>query len=175
MSGRLKQIQVTYDTVQDRILLRMNTSVRAEFLVWLTRRFVMLAWPPLVNILASTVEVGVQSTPEAKKAVLAFQHENAIEKADFSKKYAEDATTWPLGKEPMLVVAMDIRRLGPDQYSFTFRPADGRQFQMTLSQSTVHSLCKLLQDATRKANWGLNLDLGEVRPATPATARPILQ
>ena len=172
MSGKLKQIQVTYDTIQDRILLRMNTSDQAEFSVWMTRRFVMLAWPALVNLLSSAADIGVQSTPEAKKAVLAFQHESAIEKADFSKKYEEDAVNWPLGKEPMLIMAMDIRRLGPDQHSFSFRPADGRQFQITLSRSTIHSLCKLVQDAARKADWGLKL---EFLDAPPPEARPVLQ
>lgn len=93
----IRQVQLVYNEEQDRLLLRFATVDQAEFRFWLTRRFVKRWWGLLTKMLAWDGMVMQQSTPLAKQAMVAFQHERHTADADFKQPLANSATSFPLG------------------------------------------------------------------------------
>ncbi len=162
MSQRLHQIQLAYKPEQDRLLLRARTSSGAEYRIWLTRRFVARIWPLLLRALASDPGVTSQHTPETRDAVLAFQHERALSRVDFSEHYDEQVSDLPLGEEPVLASSLDSRQGPGDTHVFTFRSSTDQSVQLRLHKGMLHAFCKLLQDTASKAEWGLSLKVIDV-------------
>lgn len=173
--SRLKQIQSSYRPVQDRLLIRFSTTDRAEFSLWFTRRFVGLIWPPMMQILSSSGLVKSMETPQARQVTLGFEHQVALSKADFSSKYEENAVSWPLGKEPLLIVTLEIKKTNENQFTFCFRHQQGRSLNILLQRETIHSLCKLLIEASEKGGWKLGLKLTQPTLETPVHETPTLQ
>src|SRR5688572_24571546 len=108
---KLHQIKVDYDPEQDRLLMLISTSDSAEIRAWLTRRFVKLLWPLLVKLAEeSSPRISAQSNPEARKAMLGMEHEEAVTRADFSKPYAQGGRSTPLGEAPLLLARIQTAR-----------------------------------------------------------------
>ena len=85
---KLHQLKVDYDAEQDRLLMLIATSEGVELRMWLTRRFVKLLWPLLVKLAEeASPRISTQANPEARKALLGIEHQQAVQKADFSKAY----------------------------------------------------------------------------------------
>ena len=97
---RLHQLKIEFVPEHDRLMMRLSTDNGAEVLLWLTRRCVKRLWPLLVNMAQATPEIVVQPNPEARRALLGFQHEKAVRQADFSRPYEEAARERPLGTQP---------------------------------------------------------------------------
>ncbi|MEP1028816.1 MAG: hypothetical protein ABJI62_03900, partial [Alphaproteobacteria bacterium] len=65
MTKRLHQMTVTYVPTEDRMMLRIATSEKTEYRLWLTRRFIAAMWPALGGQLAQTADLsGLR--PQAK-------------------------------------------------------------------------------------------------------------
>ena len=56
MTAPLHQLTLTFDPVEDRILLRIGTADNTEYRLWLTRRFLKVLWEALMKILDRTIE-----------------------------------------------------------------------------------------------------------------------
>ena len=173
--AKLKQIQSVYDPLQDRLLVRFSTTDNAEFPLWFTRRFVQLIWKPMVQILASGIAAEATLSPQAQQATLGFEHQAALSKANFSSKYEESAERWPLGKSPLLVVTLEIKKTSEDHFTFSFRPREGLALNVVMQRDTIHSLCKLLIEASEKGDWQLGLRLVSHPQSIPMHTSPTLQ
>ena len=156
---KLHQIQVKFTPLEDRLLLRVQTEDRSEFRFWLTRRFVKTLWPVLVKMLAADRTVRSQSDPQARQAVLSFQHQAAVERSDFETKYRQAVAATPLGEAPVLLYdfALAERALHP---VLCLRPGQGPGIELTLTGTMLHSLCHLLADAVAGAGWDMRLKIG---------------
>ena len=90
MTSALHQITMSHSTEEDRLLLRISTLDKAEFRFWLTRRFVNILWPALMKVLEKENPAARKNLmPEAKKAVVAMEHQDAVAAADFSRSHYE--------------------------------------------------------------------------------------
>ena len=56
MSAPLHQLTLTFDPVEDRMLLRIGTAENTEYHLWLTRRFIKVLWEALMKTLDRTIE-----------------------------------------------------------------------------------------------------------------------
>ncbi|HEY4375282.1 MAG TPA: hypothetical protein VGN52_25385 [Burkholderiales bacterium] len=169
----IHQLQVAFDAAEDRVLFRLSTTAGDEFRVFLTRRFVKLLWPHLLHGLESKVAV-TTAAPEARREVLAFEHDRAIREADFSKPFAEARTeaprNFPLGDKPFVAAQGNVRVERAGAYKLTLNPAQGRGVEIGLDDRLMHSFCRLLESAVRTAEWDLELS-GRV-PEAGAEAVP---
>jgi hypothetical protein len=156
---RLHQLKVEYRPEEDRLLMRLATDTGAEVLLWLTRRCIVRLWPVLLNMAQAVPEVQLQQNPEARKALLGFQHEKAIQKANFSKPYEEAERERPLGTEPLLITRIQPRRDQQGRNVLGLLPAAGQGVHLTLDDSLLHGLMKLLQNAVQKSEWSIDLAL----------------
>ena len=166
---RLHQLSVGFDPEQDRLLMRIATSTQSEFRLWLTRRYVKLLWPALLQLVDSTAPPAArapsQATPQAQQAVRAFAHEEAISRADFSKPYEADERETPLGADPILLSRMETGTNAAGQRLLSMHPREGQGVNLTLDPVLLHSLLRMIHAAAKKADWQLALTLPETSPA----------
>jgi len=164
----LHQVNLQYDRLEDRALLRLSTVARAEFRFWLTRRFVRALWPALLGALEA--QGPGPADPSARGAVLSFRHEAALGQGDFATPYQPDAIEFPLGEAPLLLGQASLKS-GPDgRPILCLLPAGGRGIEVALGPVLLHSLCQLLRDVAEKADWDLGLAVAPA-PRPPSASR----
>ncbi len=171
---RLHQLKIEFNAEHDRLLVRLATDSAAEVLVWLTRRCVKRLWPLLINMAQTAPEIALQPNPEAKRALLGFQHEKAIRQADFTRPYEEAQRERPLGQNPLLVTRIQPRRDQQGRHVLGLLPTVGQGVHLTLDENLLHGLMKLIQNAVARADWDLALQLpaGMVIQPTEEGGRP---
>ena len=166
---KLHQLKVDYDAEQDRLLMLIAASEDVELRLWLTRRYVKLLWPLLVKLAEeASPRIRTQANPEARKALLGIEHQQAVQKADFSKAYAEQPRNTPLGAEPPLLGRIQTGRDRKGLPVLALHPAEGQGVTLTLDSVLLHSLCRLLQSAVKKSGWDLELKLPGAESPAPA-------
>ncbi len=162
---RLHQIKIDYVSEQDRLLMQLATSEEMEVRVWMTRRFVKLLWPLLVKLAEeANPRIRTQPDPEARRALLGLEHEQAMSRADFSKPYDDSVRAMPLGDEPLLLARIQTGHDPSGQPLVAMHPVDGQGVTLTLDSVLLHSVCRLLQAAVTKSDWDMELKLPGVGP-----------
>jgi hypothetical protein len=171
---RLHQLKIEFNAEHDRLLMRLATDNAAEVLAWLTRRCVKRLWPLLINMAQTAPEIALQPNPEAKRALLGFQHEKAIRQADFTRPYEEAQRERPLGQNPLLVTRIQPRRDQQGRHVLGLLPTVGQGVHLTLDENLLHGLMKLIQNAVARADWDLELQLpaGMVTQPSEEGGRP---
>ncbi|MBK5103275.1 MAG: hypothetical protein JJE42_03425 [Burkholderiales bacterium] len=156
---RLHQLKLDFIPEQDRLLLRLSTDNQLEMRLWLTRRALRLLWPLLVQMVRSSPEVAQQPNPQARDALVGMQHEQALSQANFTAPFEETQRAMPLGAEPVLVVRIRTDKDARGNLVLGLLPQQGQGIHLTLDNTLLHSLCKLLQNAVAKTDWDIVLEL----------------
>lgn len=154
---KIRQVKIEFNAEQDRLLARFSTDEGAEMRLWLTRRSVRLLWPILIKMAESSPAIATQAAPEARKALLGMEHEKALAQADFATPYKEEAASYPLGVEPILVSRMNSGRSPDGQNVLMLSSREGQGLNLGLDYKLVHGITRLLHDAVAKAEWDLSL------------------
>jgi len=165
---RLHQIRIDYQPEHDRLLLRVNTDEGAELRFWLTRRFVKGLWPVLLKAAETVGEARAQSDPNVRKAMLEFEHEKALQQADFATPY-KAASNLPLGAEPLLLTRLRAQPDGRGNVVFAMHPAQGQGMDLAMDTMLLHSFTRLIQGAVATTDWDIRVDL-PVAPSAHAHA-----
>ena len=169
---KLHQLKVDYNAEQDRLLMLIAASDAVELRMWLTRRFVKLLWPLLVKLAEeASPRIRTQANPEARKALLGIEHQQAVQKADFSKAYEAKPRNMPLGEEPLLLGRIQTGHDRKGQPVLAMHPAEGQGVTLTLDAVLLHSVCRLLQAAVKKSGWDMELKLPGTDAAPAADER----
>lgn len=163
MSG-LHQIQLRYDALEDRALLRVTTTERSEFRFWITRRYARLLWAALNGAAARGGPAAAQPAPEARKAVLAFEHEAAVSKADFATRFQDQGLSTPLGTAPLLLARIKCAPIDDARVLLAMHPREGQGIEVRLDRTLLHSLMKLLTEAARAGEWDLDMRMEIPQP-----------
>ena len=162
---RLHQLKVDYDAEQDRLLMLVATNEGVELRLALTRRFVKLLWPLLVKLAEeASPRIKSQANPDARRALLGLEHEQAVSKADFSKPFEEIPRTTPLGEAPLLLARIQTGHDRNGQPVVALHPAQGQGITLTFDSVLLHSVCRLLQAAVKKSDWDMELKLPGTEP-----------
>ena len=173
---KLHQLKVDYNAEEDRLLMLIATSDGVELRMWLTRRFVKLLWPLLVKLAEeASPRIRTQANPEARKALLGIEHQQAVQKADFSKAYEPKPRSMPLGEEPLLLGRIQTGHDRKGQPVVALHPAEGQGVTLTFDSVLLHSVCRLLQAAVKNSGWDMELKLpgAEPQPAEERASRTI--
>lgn len=162
MATSISQLNLDYDPLADRMLLSVSTSDRQEYQIWITRRFLNILWPVLIKILESDPAVKTHSESQTRKAVMSLRHEKAVSDTNFAKPYTGTlATSRPLGNEPLLPASAKLRGLETNSSVLSIHGADGRGIELNTNSQIMHSLCSLLVRVAARAEWDLELQIGE--------------
>lgn len=170
--SQLKQMQIVFVPVEDRLMFRVNTSNRQEFRFWMTRRYVSILWKAILDMLQKR-QMAEKPPEEQKKeaplqaALLSAEHKKAIEKADFKTEYQESSYL-PLGETPVLLAKVAVKsRADEGPPLLCMHPENGEGIEVALNDQILHSMCRLLSDCAKQAEWELKMDFGEAEQFFP--------
>ncbi|MGI9212861.1 MAG: hypothetical protein ACR2HF_10340 [Methylococcaceae bacterium] len=160
MNSQIHQMQFNYSASEDRLIFRFNTTTGEEFTFLLTRRYVKLIWPVLLNVLG-----GFDSAaPNAlmREALLSFQHDAIMSQADLSTPFKETPKALrPLGPEPILLGQLTIKRSRQNLPILCMHPEQGKGIELVMDQTLLHSFLGLIIHAVSQSGWDLQFDLGD--------------
>ena len=170
----LKQMQLTYQPADDRLLLRISGGERDEFRFWLTRRLVSVIADPLskhlkgmpINPDTPDPPQPLQESPRAE-AEAAFKHEQTMAELKTEQRFDEPAERrMPLGEAPLLVAKVRLTPTKNGGLVLSLHSSQDQGLDIQLGQPLLHGFCDLLVKTSDQAGWGLSLDL--VPPANAA-------
>lgn len=169
----IHQLQVAFDATEDRLLFRLTTVAGEEFRVFLTRRFVKGLWPLLIRTIDSKVAVKAP-VAEARREVMAFEHEKALRETDFKTPFQEPPAQaprqFPLGQVPYVATQGNVRLID-GVFKLALNPASGQGIEIGLDDRLMHSLCRLIEQSARGADW--DLPFFDVSPSQPPGMAPL--
>lgn len=151
------QIQMQYNAQEDRILLRILSTERAEFRFWMTRRYVKLLWTVLIKMLERDPAAAAHSNESVRRTMMGFQHANAVQGGDFAKPYEEGVSALPLGAAPVLLSRVSGKHPDNQQAILSLHPDKGQGIDLGVNNPLLHMISKLLTDAVGHSDWDLKL------------------
>ncbi|MDA0998139.1 MAG: hypothetical protein O2944_08035 [Proteobacteria bacterium] len=161
MSG-LHQLTMSYTAEQDRILFRIATTDKTEYRLWLTRRFVHMLWGALRQTFENDAELKRVVDKEVKDAILGMQHQEAVQKTDFTTPPVADTTN----PGPLLVTGGTVNP-GPELTAIKFKTSEGTDVRFNLNKQLMHAFCHLLVSTSLRAEWKLDLSMGDANVVVP--------
>jgi hypothetical protein len=154
---QLEQFSASYDSSEDRLLLRIRSSDDAEFRFWITRRYLALLWPVLMKM-ADAFSARKSADALTRNTLAELAHGQAVGNADFASQYQE-GSSFPLGEEPVLLARITTKPATGEVHTLTLLPQQGQGLNLDLDERLVHVLARLLQQAAVTAEWGLTLEV----------------
>lgn len=153
----IRQLQVSHDGMQDRLLLRIATQANEEIRVWFTRRFLRELWPGLARML------GAQPVPQAPAAA------GEAPQASFDQPFHNENPTFPLGANPLLASEATLDAGADGLIRMVLREGRERSFNLNLNGEMLQALCAMLRATGGQAKWDLALDYAATEPALPGS------
>ena len=96
---------------------------------------------------------------DKREAILHFEHQSAVEQADFETPFQEAADSFPLGEEGVLVSRMHVDSKPDGAYTLRLDPKKGKGIAINLDEKLMHSFMQMIIDFSNLAEWGLDLRL----------------
>lgn len=158
---QLRQIQVTHDVVQDRLVLRVATQADEEFRIFLTRRFLRELWPHLCAMLAGHLKSAAPAPAQSAATGTA---------TSFDQPFRDDNATYPLGLQPLLASEAKLEPAGDGCANLLFREGRERRCNIVVNADLMQALCAMLRACSEKAGWNLGLDYGGPAAGNAAAA-----
>ena len=153
----IQQINLGYNTEQDRLLMRVGLADNSELLVWLTNRITKQLWQLLngESHLPTATSIQVDTPPEM--AVKQFKQEiqatKALEKMDFVTEYQPRQEV--LNNGAMLAIGIVLVVHQEKIPTLEIPCLEGVTVRMNLTQELILALCNMLQLSTKEAGWDI--------------------
>ena len=203
MTSPLHQLTMTYSPEQDRVMLRIGTKENTEYQLWMTRRFIRIMWRALIKImesdpnLAKDQEPKEQVTenrigrdqapkdrakkeqlpndqaPEVKDAIMAMQHQELIQNSDFSQKHAKGNVNLMANTGALLVIGGQVKPVNEERTRINLKTDKGTGIEFFLNKKLLHALCHMIIKSAHRAQWDLDLSVGDPNVMVPADASQI--
>jgi hypothetical protein len=152
---KISQFNLQYNSLQDRILMRINTADQELMEFWLTRRYLIALWDVLLQLLDRDQDVARQKDPLQKQSITSFKRQQTLSQVDTQRKF-DDATivAWPLGKEPLLLCKIQVRNKGDNAVqAIWFGDTSDRGLEIPISASLPHLLIHLVTQSHQASGW----------------------
>ena len=150
----INQLQMLYETEEDRFFFRVNSADKKEFRFWLTRRYMILMIKVLREHFDMDPDIVVQDDLIARQAVKSFKQEQAVQDANFKQSFNEEAKELPLGDAAQLAFRLSYR-VSEENLHLTIQPKQGEGINLTINRQINSSMMALMQSAAKKADWRL--------------------
>ena len=175
----IQQINLGYNTEQDRLLMRVGLADNSELLVWLTNRITKQLWQLLngESHLPTATSIQVDTPPEM--AVKQFKQEiqatKALEKMDFVTEYQPRQEV--LNNGAMLAIGIVLVVHQEKIPTLEIPCLEGVTVRMNLTQELILALCNMLQLSTKEAGWDIGSPkqmLEQIALAVDGNAKKVL-
>lgn len=163
MSSRIQKLEVSFNPIEDRLILKFYTESLIEYRLYITRRFLKILWKALQRLLTTDVKPKVEQVREAKKISQAYEKEQSMQKSEFVQKYSSKVkiSKTPMGVEPILVSRIQIRQAPSGPPILCLQPENGRGFELPAHTMIIRAISKLLCEALKKTDWDLGFEYDE--------------
>ena len=165
----LEQLNLTYLTDEDRILLRIGFSIedaeqsKQELQVFLTRRLLRKLWPTLMEAIGAHMRLNRPEAAFAADELVNMEYQKAVDdikqSGSFDQAYSEENRKAVNGERPFLLEAIKFHLKANEPLWIQFFPVQGGTIDLRLETSLLHGFCKLLIDAEKASGWDLELSL----------------
>lgn len=148
MTGSLKQLNISYQPKEDRLLLKVSTSGNSEYRVWLTRRFTSL----LLRVLNQQMDKvgGMHAAASSEKTREHFRE------GAFNQPYDEPVSSvYPLGEEGILAFRINAGEAPDGTLKLQLLPEEGNGVNFALDKSMLYMLYNLLEQGLTRTDWNL--------------------
>jgi len=172
--SKIHQIQFQFLAVEDRLLLKMNTTSNEEFRFLLTRRFVSLLYPILSKIIETNINTVLSNkkdsttdnhgTEQIRQETVNPQKQDAKKNADTSQPYQSIGLTQPLGKQAILLANIATHE-NDNNLKLSLTPKNGQGISFIIDQNLTHLLRNLLLESLKFADWQLGFQT-DLSPST---------
>lgn len=179
LTTAIEQLNLGYNQLEDRLLLKVGMADQSEIALWITRRVCKELWhllqeshEQMVSALKEEPEPLLESEDAEKDVeVITLPAPKMLKKSepletdpketrqryqetmDFNQTYA--ANRKPLAEVPILVVSCDIKAGTDQKSSLSFKAKAGEVVTMGLTLELVVALTNMMQLATKEASWDL--------------------
>ena len=159
---QIHQLSISYDQVEDRLLVRLNTQDAQEYRFWFTRRMTLRLVPAMNQFLVrlEAAQPGVAAPDHNAQKILAdIQRDAFLQNADFATPYAAKAHLLPLGDEPMLVTDVQLKLQANGSLEVIFQKKIDEFIQschLNLHAPLVHGFIHLVNETLVKAEWEMS-------------------
>jgi hypothetical protein len=155
MAPHLRQINVSYNETEDRLLLKVSSSEDEEYRVWCTRRFTQLLMERLeVSFQQDLPGATAEAVPQpARREVAQMQHKQAVQEEAFGSPYSAEPEAYPLGEDGLLVTTIKYSGQSNDSAQMHLGDNSGKGVTLNLDKNLKHQLYELLERGAAKAKW----------------------
>lgn len=162
----LHQLTMSYMPEEDRILFRLSTKDKKEYRLFLTRRFIHVLWGALKQTFEKDEELTRIVDKDVQDAVLGMKHQEAVQSTDFDTPPVADNVDTTSNSGPLLVIGGKIHP-GKNLTGVSFKTSDGSDIRFNLNEQLMHAFCHLIVSTSLKADWKLDLALGDANVVVP--------
>lgn len=149
MSG-LKQINISYNKIQDRLLLQITNLEEEEIRLWLTYHFTSKILDAMNTILSRSNQ-GKMDERTARQ-VLQADKALASEQSATRTTFKSSASNLPLGKTGGLIVSVNIKPSG-NNFDIQFGIEDGQSVSINLPRELMLSVVDSIEKKAAEAEW----------------------
>jgi hypothetical protein len=175
INASIQQLNLGYDALQDRLLLRLGLSDGTEIKIWLTRRIVKAVWGLLqsADLLPVTApDMFTSQTSDAlDQAAKQATEQKTLKQLDFTETY--DASRTNLTDAPILPRECRILALDNGQHVMELLADEQLNLRIPMNQELIQALTNMLQITSKEAGWDLSFAEG-VTLMPESANRPVL-
>ena len=162
---KLHQLQLSYQSEQDRLLFRASFSDAGQPLkevqAWLTRRLVRKLWEGIVRAMETQLSLEQPQAAHARSEMVGMAYEASVNKTaqagNFDRPFENGMQESALGAEPILITTVHLGIHANQPLSLNFCPSQGQGFEIALAPEVLHGFCALLQRVAQNAEWDIEL------------------
>lgn len=164
----IQQLNMGYNTEQDRLLLKVGLSDQTEIALWLTQRIARTLWQLLskeAHLPSTSIAQAAKQAPQ--QAVQTFKQEvqavETLQKLDFETAYQpRKEVLQPGGILIKEVQLLTQAATGQTQVQLLeMQSVDGVQLHLNLNTETILAICNMLQLSAKEAAWALSVTAPE--------------
>ena len=122
---------------------------------------------PAARLLASASAPPFKQRAAAKSAVMAMQHNEALQKTDMTQKHDEEKVNKPSTDKPMLATGGQCVPLNTGGMRLNLKTAENLKVGLNLNEQLLHAFCHQVSSLTQKAEWDLTYTVGDANVQAP--------
>lgn len=151
----IQQLNLGYNTQQDRLLLRVGLSDDSELLLWITYRIARQLWQLLSGETHLPTADSIQPDAPVASAVEQFKLEaqaaEALKKLDFASSYQPRKEI----RNDKALLAISLKLSGEAIKHLDIACLEGVTVGINLPPTLVLALCNMLQLSVKESGWNI--------------------
>lgn len=151
----LQNVKLSYDAIQDRLLLVFITSDFMELRFWITRSFSKKLIEALKNLQNTLIKSPLEQKVEMEKAAQSVQPEPIQPEAS---KYGFKLSKDPIGNEPLLMLQAKINIVKENEINFVFVGPNNSSVSLNFHPEFVPTFLQLFEKTIAQTDWNIRYE-----------------